>query len=206
VFYKANIELHFHGDRSGEELISIKMTSNMHNSPVKNTLNLPEGNDEYFCDLFMYACFANRLMINFGMNDPNAHLVAEQLEKIAEDIYATDCVFRYEGAIKEYDGEEGKQRFIIGFEWGDDRTKLDLKMKGFPFFGTTIVQHSLDAVDALAKYLDNKHGRDPVFSKFLKRCAAGCAVLTGRRMISMTNQQNMALSVVTNAFADLCNT
>jgi hypothetical protein len=194
MMYNALMEMHMHSP----ELVTIRFVGKL--GGEENEENRESRlKEEMYGELLLYACFANRLMINWGMNDPRCWEIVERLKRISEDIHKREYVYRYEGQIRAYAGEVGKRRFIAELQYMEGLFKFSLGMKGFGLFDKSILYIGPNSVDVLARFLDERRGRETLYTEYLRKCSGGCSEMGRLRKITMKNQQELARGIVDKA-------
>jgi hypothetical protein len=194
---RLDVEMHFYTPK----MVGVKYASSLGDGKGAEIWPNSKMNMGMYCELLLYMCFANRLMINWGMKDPRSGLIAERLERIAEDIQKKDYVYRYNGEIAEYEGAKAKHSFDINLEFEAEKGiyskfKFHVKLHGFGMFDKSILYIPNDAVDVLAKYLDNKRSREEPYSGYLRLCAGRCAQLARQKALSMSNQGTLSADMI----------
>lgn len=161
--------------------------------------------DERFAELLMFCCYTVRHLYNLSCGgDPGdcAKTLAKFLTQMSE---AHVPLMRSElpdtPSLVEYPGHPGDKRFIGRLKITDKNLRFHMDLEGFDMLGTGLGYYSPNSVLLLFQYLANGHFKDKDLDALI--CAAvGCGMAFQNNEISLTSQNQVALSVAATAFAE----
>jgi len=162
-----------------------------------------KGNDEKNREILIFCSVALRILFNLG-NDHAAYSLAKLLEQSEGSLSKEFADHKSpEGAKLVKDkGILGQKRFEAQLKFIESENYFNFQFhpKGFGFFGRDIGYYSLTAVIMLLKYLTKKRVKDKDFLNKLSVAARMCGEFFNSGQLSLTNQNQAALTIATQAY------
>jgi hypothetical protein len=161
--------------------------------------------DERFAELLMFCCYTVRHLYNLSCGgDPGA--CAKTLAKFLTQMPEAHVpLMRSElpdtASLVEYPGQRGEKRFIGRLKITDKNLQFHMDLEGFDILGSGLGYYSPNPVLLLFQYLANGHFKDKDLDALIN-AAVGCGMAFQNDQISLTSQNQVALSVAATAFAE----
>jgi|GEM_PF-1920949 len=161
--------------------------------------------DERFAKLLMFCCYTVRHLYNLSCGgDPGdcGKALAEFLTQISE---AHVSLMRSElpdtASLVEYPGHPSDKRFIGRLKITDTNLQYHMDLEGFDMLGIGLGYYSPNSVLILFQYLAKDHFKDKDLDALIY-AAVGCGMAFQNNQISLTSQNQVALSLAATAFAE----